>query len=326
MISRRSVLSAAAAFGVAATVDARAQSYPSRPITLVSPFPAGGAADTIARVLAAGMQQRLGQSVVVENVTGGGGSIGAGRVARAAGDGYTLCVGSAGSHVINGATMSLPYDVVDDFTSIALLSTQPLIIVSRKDLPTNDLKGLIAWLKDNPDKATQGTTGLGSILHLSGALFQKLTDTRFAFVPYRGANLAMQDLLAGRIDIIIDLSSLSIPLVKAEKIKAYAVMADRRLPGAPDVPTVDEAGLPGFYGSVWIALWAPKDTPRDIVSKLNATVVEILADASVRSRLDGLGQQIFPREQQTPEALADFQRREVAKWVPIAKAAGLKVR
>jgi len=222
--------------------------------------------------------------------------------------------------------MSLPYDVVDDFVPIALLSTQPMIIVSRKDLPANDLKGLIAWLKANPDKATQGTTGLGGILHLSGALFQQMTGTRFAFAPYRGANLAMQDLLAGRIDIILDLSSLSVPLLRAEKIKAYAVMADRRLEGAPDVPTVDEAGLPGFYGSVWLGLWAPKGTPKDVVTKLNAAAVETLADAAVRARLDKLGHKIFPREQQTPEALADYQRREVGKWVPIAKAAGIMVK
>lgn len=325
MFSRRSLLSTAAALGVAVATDARAQAFPTRQITLVVPFPPGGAADAIGRIVAERMQGLLGQSVVIENVTGGGGSIGAGRVARAANDGYTLCVGTSGSHVVNGATMALPYDVVGDFSPVALLSTQPMMIVSRKDLPANDLKGLIAWLKENPDKATQGTTGLGGILHLSGALFQHLTGTRFAFVPYRGANLAMQDLVAGRIDIILDLSSLSMPLVNAGTIKAFAVMADRRLPALPQVPTVDEAGLPGFYGAVWLALWAPKGTPKEVVAKLNATVVEILADASVRTRLGGLGHEIFPRQLQTPEALADYQKREVDRWWPIAKTAGIKV-
>lgn len=325
MFSRRSLLSTAAALGVAVATDARAQAFPTRQITLVVPFPPGGAADAIGRIVAERMQGLLGQSVVIENVTGGGGSIGAGRVARAANDGYTLCVGTSGSHVVNGATMALPYDVVGDFSPVALLSTQPMMIVSRKDLPANDLKGLIAWLKENPDKATQGTTGLGGILHLSGALFQHLTGTRFAFVPYRGANLAMQDLVAGRIDIILDLSSLSMPLVNAGTIKAFAVMADRRLPALPQVPTVDEAGLPGFHGAVWLALWAPKGTPKEVVAKLNATVVEILADASVRTRLGGLGHEIFPRQQQTPEALADYQKREVDRWWPIAKTAGIKV-
>lgn len=325
MFNRRSLLSTAAALGVAVATDARAQAFPTRQITLVVPFPPGGAADAIGRIVAERMQGLLGQSVVIENVTGGGGSIGAGRVARAANDGYTLCVGTSGSHVVNGATMALPYDVVGDFSPVALLSTQPMMIVSRKDLPANDLKGLIAWLKENPDKATQGTTGLGGILHLSGALFQHLTGTRFAFVPYRGANLAMQDLVAGRIDIILDLSSLSMPLVNAGTIKAFAVMADRRLPALPQVPTVDEAGLPGFHGAVWLALWAPKGTPKEVVAKLNATVVEILADASVRTRLGGLGHEIFPRQLQTPEALADYQKREVDRWWPIAKTAGIKV-
>jgi tripartite-type tricarboxylate transporter receptor subunit TctC len=326
MINRRSLLSAAAILGVAGPTSGRAQSYPSRSITVVAPFPPGGAADAVARLVAEGIRQRLGQTAVVENVTGGGGSIGAGRVARATGDGYTLCVGTSGSHVINSATMSLPYDVVSDFVPIALLTTQPMILVTRKDFPANDLKELIAWLKKNPGKATQGTTGLGGILHLAGALFQHMTGTQLTFAPYRGANLAMQDLLAGRIDMIIDLSSLSVPLVQADKIKAFAVLADRRLEAVPNVPTVDEAGLPGLYGSVWLGLWAPKGTPMDVVNKLNATVIETLADDTVRSRLDNLGHKIFPREQQSPEALASYQKRELAKWVPIAKAAGIMVK
>ncbi|MPZ57002.1 MAG: tripartite tricarboxylate transporter substrate binding protein BugD [Rhizobiales bacterium] len=304
---------------------AGAQAYPTRPVTMIVPFPAGGAADTIGRIIAEGMRDSLGQAVVVENVTGAAGSIGPGRVVRAASDGYTLSLGSSGTHVVNGATMALQYDVVDDFEPVALLSTQPLMIVARKDMRAKDLKELIAWLKANPDKATQGTTGPGSTIHLAGALFQKMTGTRFASVPYRGTNLAMQDMVSGRIDIMFDLASLSMPQVRAGTIKAYAIMAKGRLAAAPDIPTVDEVGLPGFYGSVWIALWARKGAPKDVITKLNAAVVNALANPAVRGRLGGLGHEVFPREQQTPEALAAFQRNEIDKWWPIIKAAGIKV-
>ena len=291
---------------------------------MVAPFPAGGAVDTIGRLIAERMQESLGQPVVVENVTGAAGSIGPGRVARAANDGYTLGLGTSGTHVLNGATMALPYDVVNDFEPVALLSNQPLMIVTRKDMPANNLKELIAWLQSNQDKATQGTTGLGSTNHLAGALFQQTTNTRFAFVPYRGTNLAMQDLVAGRIDMIFDLASLSIPLVRAGTIRAYVVMARNRLAAAPDVPTVDEAGLPEFYSSIWMGLWAPKGTPGAAVTKLNAAISDALANPTVRSRLQELGHELYPREQQTPKALAELQKSEVSKWWPIVKAAGIK--
>jgi tripartite-type tricarboxylate transporter receptor subunit TctC len=299
---------------------ASAQSFPSRPITMIAPFPAGGAIDTIGRLLAERMQESLGQPVVVENVAGAAGSIGPGRVARAPGDGYTLSLGTSGTHVLNGATMSLSYDVIKDFEPIALLSSQPLMIVTRKDMPANNLAELIAWLRSNPDKATQGTTGLGSTNHLAGMLFQQATATRFAFVPYRGTNLAMQDLVAGRIDMIFDLASLSIPLVRSNTIKAFAVMAKNRLAAAPDVPTVDEQGLPGSYSSIWMGLWAPKATPADVVAKLNSAVVAAVNNPAVRSRLLDLGHELFPPEQQTPQALGEFQKTEAAKWWPIVKA------
>jgi tripartite-type tricarboxylate transporter receptor subunit TctC len=315
---------AGAAALLALPEGAWAQSYPTRPITMIAPFPAGGAVDAIGRILAERMHQSLGQSVVVENVTGAAGSIGPGRVARAASDGYTLSLGTSSTHVLNGATLALNYDVVNDFEPIALLSTQPLMIVARKDLPANNLAALIAWLKENPDKATQGTTSLGSANHLAGVSFQQITNTRFAFVPYRGTNLAMQDLVAGRIDMIFDLASLSAPLVRAGAIKAYAVLANSRLATAPDVPTVDEAGLPGLYSSVWMGLWTPKGTPKAVITKLNTAVVDSFADPTIRTRLADLGHELFPREQQTPEALAAFQKAEIDKWWPIIKAAGIK--
>lgn len=304
--------------------SAYAQSYPNRPITLVAPFPAGGAVDTIGRLIAERMQDLLGQPVIVENVTGAAGSIGPGRVARAASDGYTLSLGTSGTHVLNGATMALPYHVVNDFEPVALLSSQPLMIVTRKDMPASNLQELIGWLQSNQDKATQGTTGLGSTNHLAGVLFQQTTNTRFAFVPYRGTNLAMQDLVAGRIDMIFDLASLSVPLVRAGTIKAYAVMAKNRLAAAPDVPTVDEAGLPGFYSSIWMGVWAPKGTPDAAVTKVNGAIADALANPTVRARLQDLGHELYTREQQTPRALAELQKGEVAKWWPIVKAAGIK--
>lgn len=326
MPTRRQLIAfgTSAAAGLALPQIVRSQGYPTRPITIVVPFPPGGAADTIARLIADQMHASLGQPVVIENVTGAAGSLGPGRVARAASDGYTLSLGTSGTHVVNGAMMALSYDVVDDFAPIALLTTQPLMIVARKDMPAKDLKELIAWLKAHPEKASQGTSGVGSTIHLTGLLFQKLTGTRFAFVPYRGTNLAMQDMIAGRIDLIFDLASLSIPHVRAGAVKPYAVMANSRLAIAPDVPTVDEAGLHGFYGAIWIGLWARSGTPTEALTRLNTAVVEALANSAVRARLTNLGHDIFPREQQTPEALAALQKSEIDKWWPIIKAAGIK--
>jgi tripartite-type tricarboxylate transporter receptor subunit TctC len=306
------------------STGAGAQVYPSRPITIIVPFPAGGPSDTLARILAERMRVSLGQPIIIENVTGASGSIGAGRVARAAPDGYTLSLGTSTTHVINGAVLTLQYDVLNDFEPVSLLATNPQLIVARKTMPAKDLKELIAWLKANPDKESQGTSGAGSAIHLAGVLFQKVTGTRFQFVPYRGATPALQDLVAGQIDIMIDLASNSLPQVRAGTIRAYAVTAKSRLATAPDIPTVDEAGLPGFYVSAWHALFAAKGTPKNVIAKLNAAVVDALADPVVRQRLADLGNETPPREQQTPEALAAFHKAEIEKWWPIIKAANIK--
>jgi tripartite-type tricarboxylate transporter receptor subunit TctC len=312
------------AFALEASSGAVAQPYPSRPVTIVVPFAAGGPTDVIARTIAQHMRTSLGQSVVVENVAGANGNIGVNRVARAAPDGYTLSIGHWSTHVVNGAVYTLQHDVVKDFEPVALIATNSYLIVARNDLPVIDLKGLIAWLKANPDKASEGTAGAGSPQHVSGIFFQNITGTRFQFVPYRGAAPAMQDLLAGQIDLIIDDPTNSLPHVRGGKIKAFAVTARSRLAAAPDIPTVDEAGLPGFYFSRWHALWAPKGTPRDVIAKLNAALVAALADPAVHARLTDLGQEIYPRELQTPDALAAHHRAEIERWWPIIKAAGIK--
>jgi len=313
----------AAASGSAST--ALAQLYPSRPITIVVPFAAGGPTDVIARTMAEHMRASLGQAVIIENLTGANGNVGVGRVARAAPDGYTISIGHWSTHVVNGAVYPLPYDPLKDFEPISLIATNSYLIVAKNAVPANDLKTFIAWLKANPDKASEGTAGAGSPQHVGGVFFRNATGTRFQFVPYRGAAPAMQALLAGDIEMIIDDPTSSLPQVRAGKIKAFAVTARSRLASAPDIPTVDEAGLPGFYFSRWHALWAPKGTPKDVVAKLNAAVVGALADPLVRSRLADLGQEIFPREQQTPAALGAYHRDEIEKWWPIIKAAGIKV-
>src|SRR5262245_23996697 len=301
-----------------------AQDYPKRPVTLIAPFPAGGANDTLARILAERMRASLGQPFIVDNVTGASGSIGTGRVARAPGDGYTLGLGAFATHVVNGAVLKLAYDVRTDFEPVALLAMQPLLILGNKTIPANDLKGLVAWLKANPDKASLGTAGPGSVLHLAGILFQKESGTRFGFVPYRGAVLAMQDLVAGQIDLLIDETSNALPQVRAGAIKAYAITAESRLEVAADIPTVKESDLPNVNVSIWQALFAPKGTPKGIIAKLNAAVVEALADPVTRARLRNAGQYVFPREQQTPEALSSFHKAEIDKWWPIIKDANIK--
>jgi tripartite-type tricarboxylate transporter receptor subunit TctC len=303
---------------------APAQSYPARPITMIVPLAAGGSIDTIGRIVAEKMQASLGQPVMIENVTGASGSIGVGRVARAAPDGYTLALGYLGTHVFNGAIYALSYDLLNDFEPVALLVSNPLLIVAKKAMPAKNLQELIAWLKANPGKASQATSGVGGSSHIAGIYFQKETGTRFQMVPYRGSAPMMQDLLAGQVDLMIDFPASSLPQVRAGTIKAYAVTAPSRLPAAPEIPTVDEAGLPGFYMSAWQGIWAPKGTPKNVIDKLNGAVVNALADPSVRQRLADLGQEIYPRAQQTPEALGALQRAETEKWLPIIKAAGIK--
>jgi tripartite-type tricarboxylate transporter receptor subunit TctC len=326
---RKPILVAAAFAAVLAAIlggigDAAAQTFPSRPVTMIVPLAVGGSTDVIARIVAEGMRASLGQPVIVENVTGAGGSIGVGRVARAAPDGYTISLGQWGTNMANGAIYPLQYDIIGDFEPVALIANQPFLVDSRKTLPAKDLKDLIAWLKANADKATEGNSGIGSPSHVAGILLQNTLGIRWQMVPYRSAGLSMQDLVAGQIDIMLDTPAVSMPHVSGGNIKAYAVTAKSRLAVAPEIPTVDEAGLPGFYFSFWHAIWVPKSTPKPIIAKLNEAVVNALADPIVRKRLTDIAQDIFPREQLTPEALGAYHRAEAEKWWPIIKAAGIK--
>jgi tripartite-type tricarboxylate transporter receptor subunit TctC len=301
-----------------------AQSYPARPITLIAPFPAGGPSDTLARILAEPMRAALGQPVVIENVAGAGGNLGVGRLARATPDGYTIGIGQWSTHVVNAVTYALSYDVVADFEPIALLADTPQLIIARKDFPAKDVKELVAWLKQNPDKATAATVGAAGGAQVAAMYFQKATGTSFGFVPYRGGAPAMQDLVSGQVDIMFDQAANAIRQVRGGAIKAYAVMAKTRWAAAPDIPAIDEAGVPGLYVAYWHGLWAPKGTPRDIIARLNAAVVGGLADPGVRQRFADQGQDIWPAGQQTPEALAAHHKAEIAKWWPIIRDARLK--
>lgn len=298
--------------------------YPSRPITLIIPFAAGGPSMTLVRIMEPSLTAALGQPIIIENISGGSGSIGTGKLARAAPDGYTIGLGQWDNFVLNGAMFNLAYDLRTDFVPIALFASNQQLIVSRTSIPAENLRELVAWLRANPGKASQGTAGPGSAAHISGAYFQSVTGTSFQFVPYRGAGPAMQDLLAGHIDLMFDQVANALPYVRDGKIRAYAVTAKTRLAAASEIPTVDEAGLPGFYVSVWRGLWAPKGTPLNAIAKLNAAVVTALADPSVRQRLADLGQEIPLREEQTPEALGSLHRAEVEKWWPIIKAVGIR--
>ena len=310
---------------LAAVAGATAQTYPSRPVTVIVPFAAGGVTDIVARIVSERMSKALGQSVIIENVSGAGGTIGVTRLFRAAPDGYTLVVGQWTSHVGAGAMYPVPFDYLNDFEPVSMLSIAPLWIIGRSNLPAKDLRELIAWLKANPDKASAATTGLGSGIHMCLVYFQNMTGTKFPLAPYRGAAPLMQDMLAGQIDLSCPEAGQTLPQYRAGSIKAYAVLTQKRWFAAPDVPTIDEAGVPGLHFPFWHAIWAPKGTPKDVIAKLNAAVVETLADPGVRQRFNELGHEIAPREQQSPAALAAYHKAEIEKWWPIIKAANIKL-
>jgi tripartite-type tricarboxylate transporter receptor subunit TctC len=321
---RRTVLAVLAAL-LAWSGVARAENYPSRPITVIVPFSAGGPSDAMMRILGERMKTALGQAVLVENVTGAGGSIGVARVVRAPPDGYTLSFGHLGTHVANGAIYKLGYDLVADLEPVVRLPSNPMVIVSKNAVPAKSLGELLAWLKSRPAPAAAGTAGAGSGTHIAGLYFEKVTGIKLQYVPYRGTQPAMNDLVAGQIDLIVDQTSNSINQVRAGTIRAYAVTDGKRVDSAPDIPTTDEAGLPGFHMTLWSGLWVPRGTPKEVVAKLNGAAVEALKDPAVRKQFENLGLQMPPDDQLTPDALGAWQRSEIAKWWPMIKAADVKV-
>jgi len=306
------------------TGAANAQGYPNKPITMVVPFSAGGPTDTIARFLGERMSRTLGQTVVVENTAGAAGSIAFGRVARAAPDGYLVGIGHIGPNVFNGAIYNLQYDLLKDFEPVAMVATNPQILVGKTTLAAKDLKELVAWAKSEGDKVSYGTAGPGSPSHVTGVYFNQLTGSKAKAIHYKGAAPAMTDVISGQIDIYFDQAVTAVPNSKAGRVKPYAVTANKRIAAAPEIPTVDEAGLPGLYMSIWHAIWAPRGTPPAVIARLNGAVVEALADEAVRKRLMDIGQEIPPREQQTPQALGAHHKAEIEKWWPLVKAAGVK--
>jgi tripartite-type tricarboxylate transporter receptor subunit TctC len=303
---------------------ALAQDYPTRPITMIIPLAVGGSTDVLGRIMAKGMSEALGQTVVVENTSGAAGVVGVTRAERASPDGYTIQWGMWGTNMANGAIYNLDFDLLNDLDPVALVATQPFFINGRKTLAADNLQELLVWLKQNGDKTTMGNSGVGSPSHVAGILLQNTLGLHWQMIPYRSAGLSMQDLVAGTTDLELEAPAISLPQIKAGALKTYAVTAKNRIASAPDIPTTDEAGLPGFYFSFWHAMWAPKGTPKDIIAKLNAAVQTALADPETRQRLTDLAQEIYPPEQRTPEALHAFQKAEIEKWWPIIKAAGIK--
>jgi tripartite-type tricarboxylate transporter receptor subunit TctC len=321
---RLAAIAAAALMAAAGVPAAAGERYPSRPITLNVPYAAGGPLDVVVRIVADGLRATLGQSIVVENVTGAGGSIGVGRAARAAPDGYTISTGNWSTHVANGAIYQLPYDLRTDFDPVSQIPSEANLIIARKDFPANTLAELIAWLKQNPGKASAGTSGAGGPSYMAAAFFQMRTSTRFTLVPYRGAGPALLDLVAGQLDLMSTAPAIALPHIRDGSIKAYAVCAKERIAAAPDIPTTDEAGLSGFYFSVWSGMWVPKGTPRDVIDRLNAALRDALADPAIRQRLAVLAIEVTPPDQLGSERLGALHKAEIDKWWPIIKAAGIK--
>ena len=307
---------------LAGIAGVQAQTYPSRSITLIVPFPPGGSTDTIARIMAERMRASLGQPVIIENVGGAGGSIAVGRLARAAPDGYTFDIGQWDTHV-GGIIYNLNYDLQTDFEPIGLVSVNPQLMVAKKALPADDLKGLVAWMKANPDKIT--FVNQNAAAQVTGILFEQATGQKVQFIPYRGAGPAMTDLVSGQVDLLVVQAAVALPQVQGGTIKAIANLSPRRSAALPDLPTSDESGVPGLYMSGWFGFFAPKGTPKDIIAKLNAAMVAALADPAIRARFTELGLDVASREQQTPEGLAAFHKGEIEKWWPIIKAAGIRV-
>lgn len=303
---------------------AAAETYPARPVTLIVPFAPGALNDIVARLLSNGMGASLGQPLVVENVAGADGTIATNRVVRAPPDGYTLIVGNWNTQVANRLIYSLPYDMVKDFEPVMLLPSAPMVLIARKTIPANNLGEFIAWLKANPDKATMGTAGVGSPPHMLALLFRQQTDTRFGMIPYRGAGPAMQDVIGGQIDATFITVAPALPQIASGSIKVFGLTADKRMAAAPNIPTMDEAGLQGFYFSYWSGLFAPRDTPKEIVAKIGAAAVAAMRDPTTRQKLDTQAFVVPASDQQTPQALSALQNAEIAKWSPIIKQAGIK--
>jgi tripartite-type tricarboxylate transporter receptor subunit TctC len=299
---------------------AQAQTYPSRPITLVVPFPPGGSTDAAARIMAERMRASLGQPVVIENGCGAGGSIGVGRVARAAPDGYTFDIGQWDTHV-GSIIYKLDYDLEKDFEPIALVSNNPQLMVAKNDLPAKTLGELVTWMKENPGKIN--FVNQNAVANVTGVLFENLTKQKVQFIPYRGAGPAMTDLVSGTVDLLVVQGAVALPQIRGGKIKALANLSPQRSASMADIPTSDESGVKGLYMSGWFGFWAPKGTPKDIVAKLNAATVEALADPAIQKRFSELGLDVAPRAQQTPEGLAAFQKTEIETWWPIIKSAGI---